>query len=372
MGRRCTILWITLILAWVPACVAGGGGGKKKDKGDDTSVNPPPDASDVGPHQDATPSDSFQPQPDTAKPPQDTAQPPPPGSEMVDPQCLDGQYAETMPNPSASLQALLNGYSPAGYLNFILSALDLRYPIGGYLVAGALENLQIGNCVDFFLGQKDTGEQVIDQLSTIVHECGHFLDMGFSGFGEDTYFITDKLSITCKGGTKFEYGGETFVRSELLQDQFVNDYPPCAPGTAGADCDFYATTYLTGNSGNQGFNMLFEEAVQYVNSLATGYAFNDFNVWSSSERDGILTFLWYIERYLYRARTKYPDTYAFLSESECWRSAILTLWGRAWLFLATTEGMSTLGIADDLIEPLVADPLLLKEIQSLRDLHGCK
>jgi hypothetical protein len=55
----------------------------------------------------------------------------------------------------------------------------------------------------------------------------------------------------------------------------------------------------------------------------------------------------------------------------CWREAILTVWGRAWLYLDATSGMPHLGIADDMLTTLVSDPDLLAEIQLLRDAEGC-
>jgi len=297
---------------------------------------------------------------------------PPPVSQKVDPDCTDGQYQEALPNAGADITGLISSYDAAGYMDFIMGSLQVRYPVGAHLVEGGLANQQIGNCIDFFLNDKSSAQAVIKQMSTIVHECGHFLDIGESGFGGSKYVITDTLSLSCQGGNKFEYGGNTFVRSELTSDSFSEDYPPCPEGSFGGDCDFYANTYLTGQSGDQGFNMLFEEVVQYVNSLATGYAFNDFYAGSTSERDGILTFLWYLERYLFLARTKYPETYEFLANSECWRDTILTVWGRAWLYLEITKDIPALGISDDKIMGLVETPELMAEIQALRDLHGCQ
>src|SRR5690606_17662807 len=112
--------------------------------------------------------------------------------------------------------------------------------------------------------------------------------------------------------------------------------------------------YLDGNatdgtfeSGDQGYNLLLEEAAQYVNSLATALAFEDqYERQRVSERDGILTFLWYIERYLAMARAEYPEAYALLSEDPCWRQATLTVWDRGWFYLAATAGNESLGLDD--------------------------
>ena len=84
-------------------------------------------------------------------------------------------------------------------------------------------------------------------------------------------------------------------------DRYADLRPPCG----GEDCDTYANIYLNGDpddqnfdSGDQGFNMLMEEAFQYVNSLATNYALNERYQGSISGRDGILTTLWWVQRYL--------------------------------------------------------------------------
>lgn len=122
--------------------------------------------------------------------------------------------------------------------------------------------------------------------------------------------------------------------------------------------------------------MLFEEAVQYVNSLATAYAYSSelqSTGFTVTERDGILTFLWYLTRYLRLARMSHPTAYQHILQGDggCWRDALLTLWGRAWLYLEATATMSHLGIEDDTIETLVKAPELLEEIQRVREAAGC-
>ena len=221
-----------------------------------------------------------------------------------------------------------------------------------------------------FLFDQSAATSVIGQLSTLVHECGHFFDMGSLGSGTSDYYITEDLAFSCTGGDKVAYGGNTFTRDKLMDDTFARLRPACTSGS-NPDCDFYANTYLTGQSGDQGFNMLMEEVVQYVNSLATGYSFYDNLQGSISERDGILTFLWYLERYLYLARTEYPETYDFIINDGCWREIILTVWGRAWLYLNLTQGFDNLGINDHAIDDLVLDETLLAEIQAVREAHDC-
>ena len=301
---------------------------------------------------------------------------PPPMSVRVDPMCTDGMFTETLPDPTVDLSDLEASYSPSEARAFIEAVLGRRYSTGRELVQNGT-NPRIGDCVDTFLRDPTTPADVYGQLSTVVHECGHFYDLGEGTFGNAVYVINDSpLRFSCEGGDTTARGGNTFARSRIRGDSYQPMRPP------GRDGDFYADVYLDGDpdnaefeGGDQGFNSLLEETVQYVNSLATSYAFtNELNTGgASSQRDGILTFLWYVMRYLRMARMDFPAAYAHIVDGAggCFRDAVLTVWGRAWLFLETTDGMGHLGIDDSEIMALVLDPDLLSEIQRLRDASGC-
>lgn len=300
-------------------------------------------------------------------------------SPYVDPGCLDGQYSETLPNASADISDLIASYSPDAPDSFLLSALDRRYPVGAEITrngqAAPWFSQQYGtDCISFYLnGRTSTAEEAIDGLEVVVHECGHVFNIqkGIEANGS-YYHITDALSFQCNYGDTTARGGKTFARSLLMADDYSEMRPPCG-GNFGQGCDSYADTYLTGSIGDQGFSVLFEEVVQYVNSIATAYAFADQNdpSYRTSARDGILTFLWYTERYLKLAREEYPDAYATLVNDSCWVDAILTVWGRAWLYLEATKDMDQLTIDGPAIEALVLDQTLLQEIELLRSAKGC-
>jgi hypothetical protein len=191
--------------------------------------------------------------------------------------------------------------------------------------------------------------------------------------------IQQDLVFTCSGGSIPQFGGQTFSMSLLNTDEYAPLYPPCESFNDQNCKDSYAGIYLSGDPsdstfdmGDQGFDTLLEETVQYVNSLAVAYAFTDqMGFFSSSDRDGILTFLWYVQRYLRMARLQYPAAYSLLSQDPCWRQTILTVWGRAWLFLEATNNMPQLGIDDAAIMGLTTDPELLSEIDLLRQAEGC-
>lgn len=301
-------------------------------------------------------------------------------SPLVDPMCVDGMYRETLPDRSQSLDDLVSGYTSATSTPFIESVTTRRYPLGNrFLTTGRIGGM---NCADFFFSDRSSADRAFSQLSTLVHECGHAVDGDLSSFSSNTYVVSSDIELTCAMGDTTSRGGVTFERSRIRNDAYQAMRPPCTGGSF-SGCDFYADTYLNGNpddgtfeGGDQGFNMLFEELVQYVNSLATDYAIGDYigrGGSSVSDRDGLLTFMWYVERYLHMARLDYPAAYEHLLNGNggCWRNAILTVWGRAALYLGETEGMPGLGIDDDAVLALVNTPELLDEIERLRTAEGC-
>lgn len=303
-----------------------------------------------------------------------------PTGELVDPACIDGMYSETLPAASASVSDLVSGYA-GDYQTFVDAVLTRRYPIGANIVRnGRMSTAIMGDCVEIFLGGRTgTASDVFGGLGTVVHECGHLYDLGLVSFGSSAYVINDELTITCSMGDTTDRGGQTFARSLMNGDDRAADRPPCG-GAGGPGCDGYADVYLDGDpfdgtfdGGDQGFNSVMEEATQYVNSLATAYAYADQMSpgLRTSAKDGILTFLWYIERYLRLARLEHPASYEFIAGDPCWRQIILTVWGRAWLYLELTRATSSLGLEDAALFGLVEDPELVSEIQRIRDREGC-
>ncbi len=290
---------------------------------------------------------------------------------VVDPNCVDGQYREEIPVDFPDVSGLMSGYQETNYLAFVDDLLANRYPLGALLVSEGvrLGASTFGNCVTLFTSNRGSAQSLVFQLSTVVHECGHILDISRGGFSGSFYLVTEEKTFTCGRGDTTSRGGDTFARSLLNGDVHAALWPS----------DMYRNIYLDGNpddanfeSGDQGFNSVLEETVQYVNSLATDFYMRDLRGGMSvSARDGILTFLWYVERYLQMARTTFPEAYDRLTTDACWREAILTVWGRAWLYLEASRSSQNLGINDDTIETLVKTPELVEEIARLREAHGC-
>lgn len=301
-----------------------------------------------------------------------------PESPLVDPECVDGRYREALPNRDAPIDDLIAGYSSANALGFVQAVLERRYPHGWTLVREGQHGFI--DCVDSFLRDRASASAVIGSLGTLVHECGHVYDMELSSGSNSVFAIRADLQLTGARGDATERGGATFARSLIRADAYQALRPPCPSGSY-RGCDFYADTYLDGSptdgsfqSGDQGFNMLLEEVLQYSNSLAIGYAFADQRGGRSvSDRDGMLTFLWYVTRYLRMARLEHPSAYEHLVSGDGgrWRQLILTIWGRAWLYLEATDGLPGLGLDDAALMPLVTDPELVTEIDRLRDAEGC-
>lgn len=292
------------------------------------------------------------------------------------PGCAQGAYTEALPT-KASLSGLT--FSTAQANAYLLGALGKRYPLGKEIVEGGLSSdlaQSQGNCIDRFLDDKSSAEAVLRQAPTVVHECGHFFDLGEGSGSTSGYVVRPDLRFTCKMGDTTSRGGKTFARSLLKTDAYYNKRKACG-GQVKQGCDFYADVYLDGSasdaafqSGDQGYNSVLEEANQYVNSLATALAFEEtYQGSKASERDGILTFLWYIERYLKMAREEYPEAYALISDDPCWRQATLSVWDRGWFYLDATKSSSSLGMDDAAITTLAKESSLTSEIDALRKLE---
>lgn len=303
------------------------------------------------------------------------------GVSLVSSTCVDGKYAEVLPSTGTSIKAELAGYDAGKAIEVIKAVLAKRYPTGLWLLdAGATKDMGGGKtCLDVFFHaqQASTSAGALGQASTLVHECGHMFDNSKGSFGATTFAITPELSFTCQG-LKYKGTNAGFARSRIKSDEFGAAWPPCATAMGGKGCDGYAPVYLDGDpddakfdSGDQGYDMVLEETTQYVNSLATDMALIDQSPYTVTAEDGILTYLWYVERYLHMARLQYPDAYAYLAGNACWRQATLTLWGRAWLYLEQSQTNPKLNFNGPLLRKLVKTPALLDEIERLRIAEGC-
>ena len=139
-------------------------------------------------------------------------------------------------------------------------------------------------------------------------------------------------------------------------------------GFPGFDPSFTVPANDSFDSGDQAFGMLFEETVQYVNSLAWAYSRHDFDGGSKgSQKTAVLLWFWWNERYLKLTRENYPEEHAHWVEH--WAEPFLWVWAKGWRYL-DTPSLPYQDSWDELLE-LVTDDLMLGEIQYVRErYHG--
>jgi hypothetical protein len=312
---------------------------------------------------------------------------------LVDKNCIDGEYILGpkeqffTPDEFPSIQDLVSSFSSSNYMSFIYGVLERRYPTGKSII----EQAGGQSAVDKWLWNTGSASSVLRGLGMAIHEVGHGLD---ESTPENWYFISlDKdnnpLTFTTPGmHGEMTWSGSpqySMERSLLLDDDQNYKRPPAqsseittsnewGEGPFGCDGN-YAETYLTGDpnnssfeGGDQGYNSLIEEYTQYVNSLAYAYYFQDY-FRPSSDRHAMYTWMWWNERYLRKIRNEHPDQYEYLFTNKIWLELILTLWGRAWLYLST--GLAGMQPDSDYLHQLVQQQEMLEEIQRIRDACDC-
>jgi len=310
---------------------------------------------------------------------------------VVDANCIDGAYVSSPPEAFGGAQEpiddLVAGFQPANARAFLEEAMARRYPTGAAILSMG------GDSTDQWLARAPaTAQGVLMFAGLIVHEVGHSIDRSAP---DSWYYITaaedgSDISFTVPGMhgplTNSQSPRYAMERSRLLADDENAKRPPTSNSTLPTSAEsgtgefgtdsMFAQIYLSGDpddgsfqSGDQGYNMLIEELVQYTNSLATRHHFSDFASGTSSDRHALLTWLWWNERYLRKIRMERPEEHAWLLANEAWMELILTTWGRAWLYISAEVP----GIEPDTaqLHELVAQPHLLEEIQVIREAYGC-
>lgn len=244
----------------------------------------------------------------------------------------------------ADLSDLAASHGPARLRETVLELSRLRYPPA----VGFVEAQTDAELERWFFAGTGTLDDVLQGYEVAVHEGCHI--WGFDSFSFHSYayrVVDDSLVVE----TAFL---QNFDRSEILsRHPYPND-------------DFYADTYLTGQSGAQGFNTLLDEFNAYTHSLASRYCTRDSIQGATSARDGILTFMMYVELYLQIAREEHPGDYDAIVADAPTVEVILSVWDRAEHWLAKSEGSAELGIDDERIETHVREPARLDEIERLR------
>ena len=265
--------------------------------------------------------------------------------------CLDKQIGDEEVLPvRVDISDLVADYDESMRLPWAISVLQRRYPTGAFIMQEANNKT---DCFEISVEDPSKAENVINGLRTAVHECGHMIDLNVP----QRYVIRKDLQYKCD----FSIASGGPARRIILDDEFQEKWPN----------DSFRKTYLE-ELGDQTFDLLLDEASQYINTLATSYAFYDYTTFDPVARDGVHAFYWYIARFLRKTRMEHADFYDKLVNDTCWRQVILATWGRSERYLVETQGLPGLGGEDDaLLHELRNDPELVSEIDRLRELDGC-
>ena len=260
---------------------------------------------------------------------------------------VDAGYTEPVcAEPFTDLSSLTMAYvdSADGIRAACQGIADRRYPIGREVI-----DRQTDAQLDAWFRTHGTFNDILNSFEIAVHEGTHIWDITMTSGGIWPYRVRNDLVIRTQSL-------HDFPRNEILALH------------ANVGADMYASVYLMGQSGTQGFNNLLDEYNAYTHSIAARYCTRDGLPagQSISARDGILTMMYYVELYLKVARTNHPSDYAaILADPEHLR-LILTVWARAEFWLAKAAPIPALGINDAMIRTWTYDPANVMEIQMLR------
>ena len=109
-----------------------------------------------------------------------------PTSPLIDPQCLDGQYRETLPPANADISALSSDYSPDAWRAYVEGVLRARYPLGWTIVEDALVGSapDTGDTVEAFTDFIDRLLTQVDSSPSGAPSCPHSREgRAFLGLG---------------------------------------------------------------------------------------------------------------------------------------------------------------------------------------------
>jgi hypothetical protein len=221
-----------------------------------------------------------------------------------------------------------------------------RYPAGLPFLQ-AQDDQMLGT---WLKGAPTTFEGVASRFEAAVHEGSHVWGAKRFAGGNVSYSVRPGLTIETRRLQNFD-------RSEVM-----------ALLPEGAS-DTYASTYLAGRSGAQGFNTLLDELNAYAHSLASRFCTRDLLAPGTrvSARDGVLAMMLYVELYLGIAREKHAADYAAIVKDAGHRRLIVTDWNRAEYWLRKSMSFPALGIHDGQLEAWVYAPPRLAEITRIRE-----
>ncbi len=245
-----------------------------------------------------------------------------------------------------SIRDLRGRYESRRWYETLLDLLERRYATGRAIVVRLDDSrAQAGRWAN---GRTDTFDDLLDASQLIVHEMDHQLGwqegLAKSAFTRYAFVVREDLQVDV---TRHE----TFNRSEIAQ--YVT----------GGLANRYKSTYLTGQSGQQGFFTLLDEFNAYTHSLFVGYGLSDeFRGRRISHRDGVVTMMMYTEFYLRHAEENHADVYARLHDDPEVRALVDLLWSRAMFILDVTAELPQLALDPATVEAEMRKPDMLAAV----------
>jgi hypothetical protein len=258
----------------------------------------------------------------------------------------DDRYSEPLTD-RIPLDDIRSSYTAARWYEALLAVLQRRYGTGHYIVTHLADSQ--AKAAQWTNGRTRSFDDLLGALELTVHEMDHQLGIqeGFlPSVGREYYYqVRSDLSVKVTVVP-------TFNRSEIAQ--YVT----------GPLVNMYKDTYLTGQSGAQGFFTLLDEFNAYTHSLFTGYGLYDQYPSGQrvSHRDGLVTMMMYTELFLMHARTKHPADYAALRAKPEVKALVKLLWDRANFILDTTQGIPALAYDPAAVEAKMRSAEMQAEI----------
>jgi hypothetical protein len=254
-------------------------------------------------------------------------------------ECPADCYCEPF-DAAADIADLEGSFNGANWAEVMIGVLDRRYPASADLLVEMQDDPYFGAFTD-----SSSFGGLMDSVMTEVHEGTHGWDYGHA-LGQP-YF-----GYWLRADLQYEPPKiDGFPRSEIYS-MLVDD-----------STSLYANTYLTGQQGTYGWYELLDEMNCYINGMGAIAAVGEHIPWGVSGRDGAVAFLYYVELYLRRARTAYPDLYAQLQGEPEWVELVQTQWLRTHFLLERADAFPELGIYDQEIRANLYDPDNQAEIE---------
>jgi len=252
----------------------------------------------------------------------------------------------------ASIDDIINNFG--NWYSSMGQIYERRYPTGKMIMDKTSQQ-------DFAEYMSNTGsfQGMAGSIGFGLHEVSHKLTRP-SGSGPFFYQVSrsfdgEDVVTEVEDYDGFDSSGITFPRKEIFED-----LPQEAQDVS------YTDTYISGFLGDAGFMPSLDELNAYTLHLYADWSTAPEYNGSRSSRDGLSAFLIYVETYLHRWRTVYPDDYQKMMETTDLRRTTVDLFDRGLCAVLNSLPDKTLTMNDDVLVPLILDGARLIEVARLR------